>query len=513
MVKKRKSSPKAKRQVAELIARFQEGYISGEMTIEQAEEIVDQLWKFPDEALHQALALLDSSDLEIRAAAIELLRELDDERAAKPLRRVLHRSDYSDDEKMVIVHLLDDLGTPIDDATFQRVIADPEALMQRSLEQLLTTIDDPAYMDGFLQSMEDGPSEMHELYISEVLAPLADPRLVLLFIALLHAEDDGVVLAAIDGLERLKDPVVVPLLEERAEYDPSHAIRHAAGNAALRLRTRFGAPDQERDGQSPPWVMTTSCPLVYCTVSTIDGSGGQVLFLARELPDGKLQVVDLMFNDHEGIKDCFSILIDEDELEDIEDSFGSLEFVDVGLERVRAIIASAYQTTLDARRRLPPLFMVWQGWLEGPDSQAPEEFPLPTLKPAQQKKLLNECVALFELREFAYWFFNPAEVIPFLSEYRKLRRQDRVEPGDEAFEALIDRVVEAAMSDKYPYRRLMPDRLRRQAWLMRQIYDDRDGKELALWALAAAAAIEAGVIVEHPLLRDMAAYSLINASE
>ncbi|HET90235.1 MAG TPA: hypothetical protein ENN99_05785 [Chloroflexi bacterium] len=509
---KKKSSSGVERKVADLIAQFRDGYVSGDMTIEQAEEIVDQLYDFPDEALSQSLALLDASDEEMHLVGLQLLHELDDERAVKPLRRMLRRSQYSDEEKMAIIHVLDELGSPIDDQTFQRVISDPDALMQRSLERLLTTIEDPAQVDGFLHAMEEGPAELQEQYVSEVLAPLGDARLLLLLVALLHADQDSVVLTAIEGLERLKEPMLVPLLEERAEYDPSRTVRHAAGNAALRLRTRFGVSDQDRGEQPPPWIVPMSLPLVYCALSLIDGSGGQVLFLARELPQGNLRVVDWMFNDHEGIKDCFSVIVDEDELQEMEDSFTSLEFVDVELEHARAAVAAAYQTTLDAHRRLPPSSMVWQGWLEGTDPQPPEVFPLPVLEPARQEALLSECGQLLDLDSFEYWFFNPDEVAPFLSEYRRLLRRNQVEPGSKPFEALITRVVEAALSEKYPYRRTMPDRLRRQAWLLRQLYDEQDGTELALWALAAAEAMEAGVIVEHPLLRDMAVYSLNNAN-
>jgi hypothetical protein len=340
--------------------------------------------------------------------------------------------------------------------------------------------------------------------VLEALAPLADRRLLLLLTALLHNERDAVIIAAIDAIERLKEPATTPLLEERAQYDPSFRVRHAAENAALRLRTRIGAPDEESTLQ--PWIIPSLLPLVCCLLCTIDGNGGQVLFIAREQPDGNLQVVDLMFNDHEGIKDCFSVFVDEEELEEMTYSFGRAEFVDISLERARAEIARAYQVTLDARRRLPPAFIAWQGWVEGEDLRSVEEFPLPSPAPSRQAELLAECAELLTLEEFDYWFFNPDEVESFVPRYRELIRRGQAERGKAPFEALLDQAIADVVDDKY--RRLLPERLRRQAWLLAQLYEE---EEVALWALVASTALEEGTLVEHPLLRDMMDRSLLNA--
>jgi len=98
------------------------------------------------------------------------------------------------------------------------------------------------------------------------------------------------------------------------------------------------------------------------------------------------------------------------------------------------------------------------------------------------------------------------KVASFVPRYRKLLRQGRVGRGEAPFEALLDQAIEAVLNTKY--RPLLSDRLRRQAWLLAQLYEE---EEMSLQALAAAAAIEEGVIVEHPLLRGMMDRSLLNA--
>ncbi len=493
-----------KREAADLIERFKEGFISDRLKVDEGEWIIKQLQGLADDAIPLIMELLASPSEEIRSAALVLLRELGDPRAVAPLKRMLHKPDYSDEDKLMVLQTLEELGAPIDEDTFRRVISDPDALMKRSVDGLLKVVEDPAQVEVFLTMLSEGPPEIQEYYVSEVLGPLADRRLLLLLAALLHSEQDNVIVAAIDGIERLKEPATIPLLEERARYDPSRLVRHAAENAALRLRMRVGAPDDKHP--PPPWLTPSPLPLAHCLLCTIDGSGGQVLFVAREHPDGELQFVDLMFNDHEGIKDCFSAIVDEEELNEMADSFGSAEFVDVSLERARAEVARAYQVTLDAGRRLPPAFVAWQGWLEGEDSRSIEEFPLPTLEPRQQMELLAECAELMDLDEFDYWFFNPDEVASFVPRYRKLLRKGQAERDQSPYEALIDKAIRSLIDEEY--RDLLADRLRRQAWLLAQIYEE---EEVSLWALAAAAALEENVTVEHPLLREMMDCSFLNA--
>jgi hypothetical protein len=490
------------REVANLIDRFIEGLLSGKMNIDEGEWIIEQLQSRADDAIPRAAEILASPSQENRFAALVLLRELGDLRAVGPLRRMLRQANYSDEEKMQVIQTLEALGSSIDEATFRSVISDPEALMQNSMEQMLATIGEPDQVEALLEVMDEYPPEMLEFYIRDALAPLADRRLLLMLTALLHIEHDDAIAATIDAIERMKEPATIPFLEERAQYDPSRQVRHAAENAALRLRTRIGDPGDE----PPPWITPPSLPLIHCLLCTIDGSGGQVLIVAHEQPDGDLQALDMMFNDHEGIKDCFSAVVDEEELDEMTDSFGDNEFVDVSLERARAEVARAYQVTLEAGRRLPPTFVAWQGWLEGEDSRQVEEFPLPSLQPSQQAELLEECAELLDLEEFDFWFFNPDEVEPFVPRYRELHQERQTGREEAHFEALLDEAIKSLIDDEYRY--LLAGRLRRQAWLLAQLYEDEG---VPLWTLAAAAALEEGVTAEHPLLRGMMARSLLNA--
>jgi hypothetical protein len=82
--------------------------------------------------------------------------------------------------------------------------------------------------------------------------------------------------------------------------------------------------------------------------------------------------------------------------------------------------------------------------------------------------------------------------------------------ADDAIEALISQGIKAIVDDQR--RRLLHERLQRQAWLLAQVYEDEEIPKLAL-AAADGLSDEAELpLEEHPLLREMMFDSFFNAA-
>ncbi|NIO71722.1 MAG: hypothetical protein GTN71_22500, partial [Anaerolineae bacterium] len=90
----------------------------------------------------------------------------------------------------------------------------------------------------------------------------------LLLQALLQTDDEEVILAAIEGLDRLQDITAIPLLEELADYGPGEKVRRdrEARRVAGRLTMRASVKKEPAEKAKPPEL-----PVHRCLLSTIDG--------------------------------------------------------------------------------------------------------------------------------------------------------------------------------------------------------------------------------------------------
>lgn len=490
---RRSKAPLSDKQIQAILDRF----VQEELRIDEAEREIARLRKVKDRVTPRLLEMITAPDRKTYTAAATLLRHLKDRQAVQPLKDLLRDPRLADDNKLLIITALQELGVTVDEQTYFSSLRDPEAAMRRSFLGLLEHLEDESSLAMFVEIIEERmPPETRVAFIED-LTEVGDQRARLLLQALLQTDDEEVILAAIEGLDRLQDTTAIPLLEELAGYGPGEKVRRAAGRVAGRLTMRASGK-KELLKKKPPEL-----PVHRCLLSTIDGNGTQIVIVTRQRPDGYLKMMNTMFNDHEGIKDCMGAdMMDEDSLEEMLDTMelSGISVVDVKLERCRQVLEEAHQVTLKAGRRLPPQYVAWAGFLEGEDRRDIEEVEPQEVDLAAQPERLEYCDELLELDEFESWFFNPEEWKGHRKAYRSLE-QARGEDSDRRWDEAIQQGLEAIMDGEH--RHLWRERLRRQAWVLAQLYED---EEVWQWAMAAAAALEdsAGVpLHEHPLLYAM----------
>jgi hypothetical protein len=483
-----------------------ECFVNQDLSMAEAEAAFERLSKAQKRVMPRLLEMAASPDPKLYQTATILLAEIGIEKAVEPLHQLLEDPALEDEHKMSILHALQALGGIPDGEDPFVYLSNPEAIVRKSREVILNLIQSPLQLEPILEAIVEG--DMPGMATPQALTAMAqsqDRRVLPLFLCMLHAPADDIVVAAIEALKALREPTTIPSLEERATYDPSPVVRQAAQEAATHLASATAAQPTSifELPVAPP-------PLVSCRLSTIDGNGGQVLFIIRQTPDDAYEFLDLMFNDHQGIKDCFGGQAEDiDEVEDmVADRLGAMgiELVDVSIEKARDEIERAYQITLKARRRLPLSYMSWKPWLQGEDPEPVEVFPLPEITPREQADLLARCDELIALEEFDSWAFNPAELQDLERKFERLANRKN---ADAAIEKLIGQGIRKIVDDQY--RRLLRERLERQAWLLTQLYGEEDIPKLAL---AAAAGLADGASLppeEHPLLREMMLVSLTNA--
>jgi hypothetical protein len=490
---RRNKAPLSDKQIRAIIDRF----VREDLRMDEAEREIARLQKVKDRVTPHLLEMITAPDREACAAAAMLLRHLKDRQAVQPLKDLLRNPRLADDNKLLIITTLQELGVTIDEQTYFGSLRDPEAAMRRSLLGLLEHLEDESSMAMFVETIAESMPPGTQVAFIEDLTELGDQRAPLLLRALLQTDDEDVILAAIEGLDRFQDTTAIPLLEELADYGPGKKVRQQARRVAGRLTMRASVRKEPLKKRSP------ELPMHRCLLSTIDGNGTQMVIVTRQRPDGYLKMMNTMFNDHEGIKDCTGAdMVDEDSLGEMLDmmELSGISAVDVKLEQCCQILEEAHQVTRKAGRRLPPQYVAWAGFLEGEDRRDVEGIELQEVDLATQPERLEYCDELLELDEFESWFFNPAEWNGHSRAYRSLERA-RGKDSDQKWDEAIQQGLEAIMDDEH--RRLWRERLRRQAWVLAQLYED---EEVWQWAMAAAAALEddAGVpLHEHPLLYAM----------
>ncbi|MEM4235236.1 MAG: HEAT repeat domain-containing protein, partial [Candidatus Methanomethylicaceae archaeon] len=393
-------------EVAEIIKRF----VQGELTTIEAEAAFERLRRAKKRVLPAVVDLCRSPEPKRYAIGAILVLELHLTQAKKPLRELIEDPALEDEHKLSLLRALEAIGglSPVENPL--RYLRDPERVARRAQDMFFDFINDPLELTRLLEEQLES-EEFPPLLSARALEQIAltrDRRALLFFQCLLHAPQDKVVLKAIESLRKMGDPDVIPILEERSEYDPSPQVRKAAQNAISSLSHE--APSREPSILHLP---VTPPPIERCALSTIDGKGSQMCAVIWRMPEGARVGINVLLSDEHGIQDCIvvegekPIAALERALENnFEEAGVQVSIVDVSLAQARSELERAYRTSLHAHKRLPPVYIALRDWLLGEDQCEVTHYPLPQVQPGEMDALLQRSPELFQLLEFSSWLFD-----------------------------------------------------------------------------------------------------------
>ncbi|HEU5229578.1 MAG TPA: HEAT repeat domain-containing protein, partial [Ktedonobacteraceae bacterium] len=331
-----------------------------------------------------------------------------------------------------------------------------------------------------------------------------DPRAASLLIPLLENQSSKVAQVIVDALEQL-GPVAayqtIPALNYLIATNSNRQLKQHA-RAALGRLTMLSALGVEDAAMTK--ARLHQLPEYQARVSSIDGSGAQLIMLSWQRPDGHLKGINVLYQDQLGIKDCYGI--DEmeldrwnhlaDELE--EQGLGCFE---VSFEYARAVIIEARAVNKRTRHKLPIAYAIWRPLIEVEDgkkkssSVASTMIDLPDLTP-ETIALAQRGDELYRMPEFM-WMYEPAiNLEPYVTRYWVVsngfelaseRRGRKGKQREQEKQALLEELTSEALKTQVgeQWRTLYEMRLRRQAYLLQYI----DRKEEAALAGAVAAVL------------------------
>ncbi len=491
-------------EIAEIIERF----VQGSLTNVEAEAAFERLRRAKKRVLPVVVDLCRSPNPKLYNIGAALVSEIKLTEAKNPLRVLVENPSLEDEHKLALLRALETIGGFAPGENPFSYLRDPEGLFRRVVDMLFTMLYDPLELSRLLEEEFEGgaPHLLLDACMLEGIASTHDRRALPLFQCLLHAPDDRTVLKAIEGLVRFGDPSLVSILEERSLYDPSPEVRRAARDAIKTL-----ASEAQLHVLSIFHLPLAPPSIERCAISAIDGRGAQMCVLIWRMATDERVGLTILFDDQEGIRECIIVEGDkavtslEEALEhDFEEAGISIRMIEISLARARVELEQAYQTTLRARRRVPPVYILLRDWLLGDDPRTVDYYPLARVQPEEIGALLQRSGELFRLDEFSSWSFDFSGLDTLRRKYRKTFF---LGSSEEACEGLISQALQKAVSPEW--RERIRRRLERQAWLLTQLYEEEDIPKMAL---AASAALEANAgvpLTEHPFLREMMRQTLL----
>lgn len=461
-----------------------------ELAPKEEERLLDQLERAEDDVLPVLRTMLRSRDPQTVDTAAAVLADWSaDERTVqreivKPLQRLIEDPDVADRTKVAVAGVLAEQGAPPDPDAFRAQLRDPREMARATLRSALDQADSDMARSAFLESLDAEPLEIRIRLVHD-LAVLDDPRAARLLAPLLYTANDAIVEAVLDVLKgTLEAPAeFYAALEGLSEEHPDAGIRARASKLLARL--------------VPAGRLAPALPLHGAWITSVDGDGGQMIVAARQIAPDYLTMLNVYFNDLEGIQDYTVVEgVSEAELDGL---LAGLEaegvlVVEADLETCRALLAEARAATLRAGLPLPLSYGVWRDFLAGDDPRDVEPPALGEIDVHAHPEWQAAGAQLLEHPAYDYWFFDPDEVPDrFVAAYRsKPTEAGRRAPLADAIQAYVDDDLRAALRE----------RLWRQAGVLARL-DDTAAVEHTL-AAAAALAPDSGVApAEHPLLQAM----------
>jgi hypothetical protein len=308
--------------------------------------------------------------------ALVLLAYLGNPAIVPRLRTLVRDARAPDEFKLKLISVIHDLEPQQDSKALLDHLRYPGKAMLQSHRKHLQRLASPLERSFWLELMVEDMSADARISFARSSAEVDDPAAVPVLVCMCYDPDEQVALAAMDAVERYKDARALPALHELAQHHPHALVREGAQKAADRLDVRVPL--------SPQVEPVPVEPLFASYLAVVDGSGEQAAVFVRRLPhlalDGEttsdpssraggefLRLVQVAFNDRDGIEQCFGLDVHVDDLEEVlgELDAQGLAPAQVPYDQALAQLDRACEWTWQAGRVLPLSFVAWREWIRG----------------------------------------------------------------------------------------------------------------------------------------------------
>ncbi|MBI4332443.1 MAG: hypothetical protein HY673_14315 [Chloroflexi bacterium] len=495
--------PLGKEEAMAILTRLEKGDVGSSR---DDKGLINRLASGKDVAVPILLDHLRHGNTARQALASELLPMIGGETVKQPLWELARDPTTPVKTKVIVLGALGEMGENVQDEIPN--IIDPTRPGEEVIDELFAVAgDDETLLQGTIRSLEEMPAAQKTEFI-RMMGMTGSQKALRLLLPLLYAR--GTAAAAIEALEILGSPEAVPALNTLSQVSPRAEIRAKARTACSKLAMTAVSSVARTPAEQPAQTL----PLHKAMVTTIDGDGGQDIMVTRKRADGTLKLVSVVFNDHEGIKDCLG-----DDMLPVKDwnrilsEFDAVSWVNIELPQCRAILEEAISLNKKNHRNLPMELEVWGPLLQdGPEAARlwKDEVAINISNElVLDPRLVRDAGDLLELKEFSSWGFDDRHIdlsdLVAVNTVRdsRLSRAEQMARYDLIVRSTISKVAKPRLMD------LLERRLRRQAWLLERM----GRREHSRLALAAASSLnkKSGIpFVDNHFLKELVSKSFID---
>lgn len=469
-------------EVDELLDRFEAALLAVDRA--QIEAVSQRLWELSDGSTLPAEAItrrLIAGASKAPAMAFSMLEVVAGEEAYTYLQQIFDNRDAPDLTRFAAARrygwpqrgaaklrreFLDSLSDPAGTLAAAVQVADAGPLTDGEvLEEVL----------GYLTAL---PSERRREVATRIAAE-AGRAALRLFHALLHVKDAPTQRQVLAQLVAWREPGTIGPVARLAATARTKTVKAEAEKVLGRLRLRdvtTGADGVDLGKPLPP--------VSAAYLSLIDGDGGQIAFVVRELAEGIYCFLNVFHNEAFGIKDTIAKqTVPAEMLDEMMEDFQltDLELIEVDAAAVRGAMVRAAEVNAAVKKAIPPAYEIWEPLLHDAEpAPVDEEIVFPELDDAPyagRDDLLNDSDELLEHIWFSAWVIPYEEMFPAMIQ-TPVPSRGRL--SDRQIRPLVERFMTPAMCVT------LRSRLRRQAWLLDRVGDTIERDQ----ALAVAASLE-----------------------
>jgi hypothetical protein len=484
-------------EVEELLDRFESALLAGDQ--KRTEDATKRLWEIGETSNVAAEAVtrrLIEGRSRVPVMAFTLLEAVGGDDLADYLLRIAEDRTAQDLTRFAAMRRY---GWPERGAAKRRLafldtLVDPDETLVTAVEVAVAGIlPDGEVLEEVVGYLAVLTSERRRAILTHIVAEIGRPALRLLH-ALLHVSDAPTQRQVLTQLVEWREPASVGAVGRLAATARAKTVRTEAAAALNRLQLRdVSAAAGLEIGQPLP-------PVIGAFLSQLDGDGGQIAVVIRQVADGVGCFVDVFHNEAFGIKDtvCKQQVpagMVEEMLADFE--FTDVELVEVDVAAVRGALDLAAQRNAIVRKTIPPAYEIWEPLIHDAEPPAVDEpVVVPELDDAPyagRSELLAGSAELLDHSWFESWFLPEQETFDTM-----------VQTPPPSHGRLTDHQIRPLVEHFYTpeLRAKLRARLRRQAWLLDQTGDAED-RDLALAVAAALADASVDDLVKNAFVRKM----------